>query len=71
MKAGQAGDAYGSCVYFRTDTADRSKETALTAQQMDLVMNLATWGSMSQQEREALLAMIALVSMVLPTEEMT
>jgi len=42
----------------------------MTGEQMDLVMNLATWGSMSQQEREALLAMIALVSMVLPTEEM-
>ena len=42
----------------------------MTEQQMDLVLNLATWGSMSQQERDALLSMIALVSMVLPTREM-
>ena len=41
----------------------------MTDEQLDLVCNLATWGSMSQPEREALLAMIALVSMMLPTRE--
>ena len=43
----------------------------MTKQQMDRVRNLATWGSMSQQEREALLALIALASMVIPTREMS
>ena len=41
----------------------------MTDQQLDLVQNLATWGSMSPQERDALMAMIALVSMMLPTRE--
>jgi len=41
----------------------------MTEQQMDLVLNLATWGSMSQQERDALLAMIDVVGSPQPESE--